>query len=326
MIIYSEPKAASHIPVIDLQETFGSDAAALARTAAEIGAACRDTGFFYVKNHGIDRAAIAQAFAEADRFFDHPVPWKEKLRAEREHHRHGYEPPETQRLDNNSPADLKESFVFAKPGAIGTPDFGTNTWPDDLPGFRENLEAYYEAALGLGAHLTRLIARSLGLSPTFFDTGFQTTKAPLRLLRYPPQPGSAKPNQLGAGAHTDWGWITVLAQDEKGGLEVESMSGYWVRAEPIPDTLVINLGDMMPRYTNGLYHSNMHRVMNNRANRNRHSIVLFYEPAYNTRVECLPSCLEAEQAPKFPPCTAGEHKAERAAASRPKVRPKLDSA
>src|SRR6202041_1189802 len=116
----------------------------------------------------------------------------------------------------------------------------------------------------------------------FFDAGLRGPAAPLRLLRYPPHPAGAKYNQLGAGAHTDWGWITLLAQDECGGLEVETAAGDWIRAEPIPGTFVVNLGDLVPRWTNGLYHSNMHRVMNNRAGRNRHSIVLFYNPAYDT--------------------------------------------
>ena len=309
MTVYSEPKGAGVIPVIDLGASFSGGRAAQERTAAEIRTACRDTGFFYVANHGVAPALVDGAFAAADRFFDQPDAWKMKLR--KQPGTNGYEPLETQRLDNASPGDLKESFNFCAPTVPGKPDYMTNLWPDDLPGFRADLEAFYAPMLALGLRVSRLIALSLGMPIDFFDPGLRVPSAPLRLLRYPPHPTAAKYNQLGAGAHTDWGWITLLAQDECGGLEVETAAGDWIRAEPIPGTFVVNLGDMVPRWTNGLYHSNMHRVMNNRAGRNRHSIVLFYNPAYDTHVECLPTCLTPGETPRYPPCTAGEHLAQR---------------
>lgn len=309
MIVYSKPKAASHIPVIDLAPSFSGVLEQREGIAAEIRTACRDTGFFYVANHGIEQSRIDRTFAEAKRFFDQSDEAKMKLR--KQPGTNGYEPLETQRLDNASPGDLKESFNFAAPGIPGAPDFTTNLWPSDLAGFREGLEAYYQPMLRLGLHISRLIAISLEMPIDFFDKGLETPTAPLRLLRYPPQPAGAKFNQLGAGAHTDWGWITLLAQDECGGLEVQTAAGEWVRAEPVPGTFVVNLGDLVPRWTNGLYHSNMHRVLNNRSGRNRHSLVLFYNPAYTTRVECLPSCLVPGERPKFLPCTCGEHTTQR---------------
>jgi isopenicillin N synthase-like dioxygenase len=309
MIVYSEPKAASHIPVIDLGPSFSGDDATRERIAAEIGAASRDTGFFYIANHGIEQSRIDRAFAEANRFFDHPDAWKSRLR--KQPGTNGYEPLETQRLDNASPGDLKESFNFSTPGIAGRPDFSTNRWPDDLPGFQEGLEAYYHPMLDLALHVSRLIAISLRLPWNYFDPGLRTPSAPLRLLRYPPQPADAQFNQLGAGAHTDWGWITLLAQDNCGGLEIETAQGDWIRAEPIPGTFVVNLGDLVPRWTNDRYHSSLHRVMNNRSGRNRHSMVLFYSPAYDTHVECLPTCLEPGEKPKYPPITAGDHTKQR---------------
>jgi isopenicillin N synthase-like dioxygenase len=305
VIVYSEPKPAGHIPVIDLGPSFAGDAAARAQVAAEIGVACRDTGFFYVANHGIDPSLVTRAFAETDRFFDRPLAIKERVR--KQPGTNGYEPLETQRLDNASPGDLKESFNFAAPGVAGAPDFVTNRWPDDLPGFREGLEAYYHPILRLGLHISQLIAISLKIPEHFFDAGLQTPTASLRLLRYPPQPVDAKFNQLGAGAHTDWGWITLLAQDASGGLEVQTAHGDWIRAEPIPGTFVVNLGDLVARWTNGIYHSNMHRVLNVHSGRNRHSLVLFYNPAYATHVECLPTCLAPGEEAKYSPCTSGEH-------------------
>ena len=309
MIVYSEPKQASSIPIIDLAPSFTSDEQAIERVAAEIRTASRDTGFFYVSNHGVPQELVARAFAEASRFFDRETEWKMRLR--KLPGTNGYEPLETQRLDNASPADLKESFNFAASGAPGAPDTTRNLWPGDLPGFQAGLDAYYRAMLKLGLHLSRLIARSLLLPANFFDEALTYPSAPLRLLRYPAQPPDAQFNQLGAGAHTDWGWITLLAQDECGGLEVETAAGDWIRAEPVPGTFVINLGDLVARWTNGLYHSNMHRVMNNRAQRDRHSIVLFYNPEYKTRIECLPTCLATGDTALHPPCTAGEHLAQR---------------
>lgn len=316
MIVYSEPKAASDIPVIDLGPTFSGNQGARERVAEEIGAACRDIGFFYIANHGIGQALVDSAFAEANRFFDQPDAWKAKLR--KQPGTNGYEPPETQQLDNDSPGDIKESFNFAiseVPGSV------TNLWPADFPGFREGLELYYQPLRELGLHVSRLIALSLGMPFNFFDSSFSGQKSPLRLLRYPPQPTDAKYNQLGAGAHTDWGWITLLAQDEHGGLEVETASGDWVRADPVPGTFIVNLGDIMLRWTNGRYHSSLHRVMNNRSRRNRHSMVLFYNQSPDTRVESLPTCLEPGEAPRYPPCTSGEHTLQRYNDSRRHLQP-----
>lgn len=315
MIVYSEPTSGV-IPVVDLAGTFGDDAAARDAAAAQIRVAAHDSGFFYIVNHGIAPELTEGVFAQARRLFDRPQSMKDALR--KEAGTNGYEPLETQRLDNASPGDLKESLNFSQPGKPGMPDNVTNKWPADLPGFREALYAYYEPmlGLGLGLHVSQLIARSLGIDEHFFDEGLRFPTAPLRLLRYPPQPADAQFNQLGAGAHTDWGWITLLAQDDCGGLEVENAAGTWVRAEPMPDAFVVNLGDLVKRWTNGRYHSNMHRVMNNRSGRNRHSLVLFYNPSYDTHVEVLSACLGPGETPLAPPCTAGEHTAQRYRESR----------
>lgn len=319
MIIYSEPNSASHLPVIDLGPSFADDDAACEQVAAEIGAACRDTGFFYVANHGVDQALVDGAFAQSNRFFDQSDDWKSKLC--KQGYSNGYEPWEAQRLDKDSPGDIKESFNFTADGVPGTPGYKANMWPDDFPGFRDGLEAYNTAMRGLGLHVSRLIALSLGMSFNQFDDTFDPQKSPLRILRYPPHPNDAQFNQLGAGAHTDWGWITLLSQDSLGGLEVETASGEWVRVDPVPGTFVVNLGDLVRRWTNGKYHSSLHRVMNNRSGQNRHSIVLFFNQAHETHVECLPTCLEPGEQPNFPPCTAGEHTLERYNESRHHLQP-----
>ena len=319
MIVYEEPKIASHLPVIDLGPSFSGEDVDRERVAEEIGTACRDTGFFYIANHGIDQAVVDRAFAESNRFFDQPDALKTPLRKRDDSN--GYEPMEAQRLDNESPGDLKESFNFTTGGVTGSPGFRASLWPDDLPGFRDGLEAYNRDMRALGLHVSQLASLSLGMSLNHFDHMFDPQKSPLRILRYPPHPKETEFNQLGAGAHTDWGWMTLLVQDALGGLEVETATGDWVRVDPIPGTFVVNLGDLLARWTNGQYHSSLHRVMNNCSGQNRHSIVLFYNQAHETHVECLPTCLAPGEVPKYPDCTAGEHTMQRYNDSRRHLQP-----
>jgi isopenicillin N synthase-like dioxygenase len=316
MIPYTSPKPADHIPLIDLSDSFSADRAARAAAAYEIHKAARETGFFYVKNHGIDSSLVEGAFAQARRFFALPMEQKRRVSIDRWPCLRGYEELQHQRLDEGSPQDLKESFYLARD--LGpehpyvqakVPNHGPNQWPDFLPGFREPIEAYYRPMLDLGRHLMRLLALSLSLEETYFDPMFAEPAATLRLLHYPSQPAVAPANQLGAGAHTDFGAITLLAQDDCGGLEVENAAGEWLRAQPIPASFVVNLGDMIKRWTNDVYHSNMHRVLN-LSGRDRYSMALFFNPDFYTRVECVPTCLPPDREAKYPPCTAGEHVAE----------------
>ena len=186
MIVYEEPKIASHLPVIDLGPSFSDDAAARDRIAAEIGTACRDTGFFYIANHGIDPALVDSAFTEANRFFDQSESLKAPLRKRDDSN--GYEPLEAQRLDNESPGDLKESFNFTSGGVPGSPGYRKSLWPEKLPGFQEGLETYNERMQEVGLHVSQLISLSLGMSLNHFDHMFDPQKSPLRILRYPPHP------------------------------------------------------------------------------------------------------------------------------------------
>lgn len=317
MLLYTPPKVQTRIPLVDLSKSFSGSLASRLEVADEIHRAARETGFFYVANHGIAPRLLTEAFAAGNRFFDLPLERKLEIQISPDSPR-GYDRLGGQMLDKGSPGDLKESFNFANDlppdhsrAGDKTFDVAPNHWPDDLGGFWETLFAYYHPMCELGLHLMRLVALSLDMPEGFFDSAYRDANPSMRLHRYPPQPADADFNQLGAGAHTDWGVITLLAQDSNGGLEVENAAGDWLRADPIDGTFVINLGDMIARWTNGLYHSNMHRVMNNVTGRDRHSIVLFYNPAFQTRVECLPTCLGQTGAAKYAPCTAGEHIDER---------------
>ena len=253
MIPYTPPKPADHIPVVDLAGSFAGNAARKAAIAREIHKASRDTGFFYVANHGIEPSVTERAFAEARAFFDLPIASKQAVSAANWPVARGYEQIQSRSLDSGSPPDLMESFyigreqgpdhVYVQQGVSG---YGANQWPPGRPGFRAAFEDYYGQAVGLGHHLMGLLALSLDLEESYFEAIYREVSATLRLHRYPPQPQDARANQLGAGAHTDYGSITILAQDDLGGLEVENAAGEWLRAEPIPGTFVVNNGDMVP--------------------------------------------------------------------------------
>lgn len=316
MIPYMAPSPARSIPVIDLK----ADEAAVAR---EIHKACRTIGFFTVKNHGVDPALMASAFRAAEEFFALPFEEKMALDMKRSPANAGYEPLGAQKLDSQdpdapaAPADLKEAFYCGHElpddhplAMLNMRGYGHNQWPASQPFMRETLVAYYAAMSELGTRLLKHIARSLELDAEFFAPFFDPPSATLRLIKYPPHPENADENQLGAGAHTDWGGITLLAQDSSGGLEVRNLAGEWIDAPPVPGTFVINLGDLMARWTNDVYSSNMHRVKNNRSGGTRYSIPFFLSPHPDAEVAAIPSCVTAERPPKYPPCTAAEHMAE----------------
>jgi isopenicillin N synthase-like dioxygenase len=321
VIVYTPPKPADRIPIIDLTDSFSPALADRQKLAWEIHKACRETGFFYVANHGIAPALIDDQFRFAKRFFELPLPEKLSLDMKKSPSKVGYEPIGAQVLDSQddkaekAPQDLKESFQcgmelpddhpLARSGLRG---FGYNQWPSNLPGFKEQTLAYQAAVRALGDRILRLMALSLDLPEDHFEAVYDLPGLGLRMLHYPPQPPDAPPNQIGAGAHTDWGGITLLSQDSIGGLEVRNAAGEWIAATPIPGTFVINLGDLMARWTNGLYNSNAHRVMNNGTRRtDRYSIAFFYSPRRSAVIEALPTCVSAERPPQFKSCTTQEH-------------------
>ena len=315
MVLYTPPKPATAIPVIDLAPARSPDLETRRAVAWEIHKACRDTGFFYVANHGIDASLVDAQFDWTRRFF--ALPESDKLALHMRHSRSfsGYEPLAGQTLDEDSPPDLKEAY-YCGPDlpddhpyvAAGIRGYGGNQWPASLPGFREQMLAYYRGVRTLGDRLMALLALSLDLPEDHFVAMYAQPSGNLRLVHYPPQPEDARFNQIGAGAHTDWGGITILLQDDIGGLEVQNTAGEWLAAPPLPGTFVINLGDLIQRWTNDLYRSNMHRVRNgNAARRDRYSVPFFFSPDHNAVIECLPTCRDADRPPLHATCTAGEH-------------------
>jgi isopenicillin N synthase-like dioxygenase len=301
MTVRTSAEATSAIPVIDLANSFLDSLEAKKKVAREIKHACRDTGFFYVSNHGVPQPTINAMLDVSKKFFAKPAEEKMPLLGTGGY---GYDPPQLQVLDSSALPDLKEGFMM---GPAESELAQSVRWPADMLEFQTQFKAYETEVTKLGRHLMRCIALSLELPETYFDDGYDRPGCSVRLLHYAPRPSSALPNQIGAGAHTDWGAITVLYQDDVGGLEVMSAEGDWIKATPIPGTYVINLGDMIRRWTNDTYRSTLHRVVANTTDKHRYSIATFFNPRDDYRVACVSTCMTDGEPPIYPPRTVGEH-------------------
>lgn len=303
------------IPVIDLAGALVPGGPRSAAVAQQVRAAAMDAGFFYIANHGVPANLVARQFDTTQQLMGLPLARREALSIRHSPIMRGFEALGAQTLDEHAQPDLKESFYCGMDWPADHPyvvaghqTYGPSQWPTELPGARPQSEAYIAAMNGLSLRLMQLIALSLDLPEGYFDASCQEPMVTLRMVRYPPHPEDADDRTFGAGAHTDWGAITVLAQDSLGGLEVQMPTGDWVAATPIPGTFVVNLGDMVPRWTNGLYRSNPHRVRNlHSGGRPRYSIPFFYEPGFMARIEAVPGTVPPGARPRFKPCTAGEH-------------------
>lgn len=308
----AEASCMDRVPIIDLQPLRDGTPDGLARVAAQIGAAARDIGFFSVRNHGIPNAAIDGLFSAAGSFFAQPDDVKDELSIERSPNYAGYARMEMERLDPARPGDAKESFNMGRERAEDDPDLlagkpfvGRNQWPP-LPGFRDAMLGYFDHALVAAQLVHSAIAVDLGLNAAYFEPFYERPLAALRVLHYPPHPGTFDETQYGAGPHTDYGGITLLAQDDTGGLEVKRRDGGWIAVDPVPGTLVCNIGDALMRWTNDVYVSNAHRVVN-RSGRERYSCAFFYEPHPDAIIACIPSCTDEAHPAKYAPIAFADH-------------------
>jgi isopenicillin N synthase-like dioxygenase len=271
--------------------------------ARQIDVALRDSGFFAVRNHGVATSVVGAAFDAAQRFFALPQADKERWHIDGWKLKRGFDPIGWQSLDPGQPPDVKESFY------LGVEAIGPNQWPDAalLPGFRAACNAYSEAMEALARRLMSLFEVALQLPSGYFDSFMRHPTATTRLLHYPPQPAKAAPGQIGCGAHTDWGALTLLAQDNAGGLQVQNSDGAWLDVAPVPGAFVVNVGDMTQRWTNDRWRSTLHRVINRHSGRDRYSIAYFFDLDAESRIEPLPTCVSALHPARHAPITAGEH-------------------
>ena len=297
---------ASAIPVIDC--------AALDSRAAEIGrqmrAAAETVGFFYVKNHGLPAAVIANADAAGRAFFRRPLAEKRRLAINASHH--GFLGPGLSTMDDATAADLKESFVWGLDLPDGhpaltadNPFLGRNRWPDDPVSaeLRPALTAFFTAGLRCAERLMRAFAASLGLPENAFITSCSRPIARASVVYYPPQT-EEHGQRFGVSPHTDFGVLTLLAQDQIGGLEVQDRNGDWVTARPLADTLVVNVGDLLARWSNDVFRSTPHRVIN-RSGRERCSLVLAWDPDFDTVID--PALTSTSAPARYPPVRCGDY-------------------
>ena len=275
-------------------------------------AACEGVGFFYLAGAAEPGPLLTAVVEQMDAFFALPLEQRLAVSIQNSRCNRGYEPMQRQRLEPGAPPDLKEGFYLGPDLPEDHPNVraglfnqGPNQWPAALPGFKPAMEAYFAALNGIAAQLMRAMARSLGLPPDHFDAFCREPLAIMRLLHYPPQPANPQPGEKGCGAHTDWGCLTLLWQDDAGGLQVQ-VRGEWVDAPPIPGTFVVNIADMFARWTNDRYRSTPHRVIN-RSGRDRYSIPFFFEGNPEHTVSVLPGCVPAGEPPRYKPITVSEH-------------------
>ncbi|MDQ7957596.1 MAG: 2OG-Fe(II) oxygenase family protein [Pseudomonadota bacterium] len=308
-----------HIPIVDLQGSLDADAPLAQHNAGALFEALSQIGFAYIAGHNVAPATREAAFAASRDFHASTLAQKQSLAINASHR--GYMGMASSTIVTSTVAkvtrpNMSESLMLMHelppddPGLLaGLPMQGPNQWPDWLPGFKPAMLAYVREVDALGRHIVRLIALALGLPATALDHHFDHPTTFLRALHYPPQP-PAEDEQIGSAPHTDYGIITLLAQDDSGGLQVRPRGGDWIEAPPIPDTYVLNVGDMLARWTNGRLVSTPHRVIN-RSGGDRYSLPYFLDPSMDTLIECLPTCTDAAHPPQHPPVRYGDYLLER---------------
>ena len=328
-----EPTAIPTIHLGRFLEGSGAERAAIARTVAET---CARVGFLIVDGHSFGRPLFNRLVRESFAFFDQPQAVKDRFTPTGPAKQRGYHAIATRGLartrGEDTPPDLRESvflgpvddhraaFAHLPEAALS---YAPNILPDSPPGFGDTLVEVYRGFEGVAADMYRLFAVALDMPEDHFAPLIRRHFSILGLHHYPPLDAPPEPGQLRTGAHTDFGAMTILAMtDAVGGLEAQLPDGRWAPVQPRPGALVINLGDMMQRWTNDAWASTLHRVVNppglREAASRRLSVGFFVHPDYDAPIAALPTCLKPGVAPNHPPITAGQHIAEKIARSHAK--------
>jgi isopenicillin N synthase-like dioxygenase len=300
----------SAIPVIAVAPLVRGSAEEAQAVAKALGQACRDVGFFYISGHGVPTALMERVFETSAAFFTGPASVREAVSFSGPGGNRGYIRLGGETLDPGKPPDVKEAFNIGlelppdDPEMLARAPFrAANLWPD-MPGFRDTMLDYFNRVWRLGRDLHRGFALDLGLAPDYFESRLDRPNATLRLLHYPQSTTPPSEGQLGAGVHTDYGNVTLLATDEVGGLMVQDRSGRWLDAPVIANTFVCNIGDCLMRWSNDVYVSTPHKVVN--PGKDRYSVAFFLDPNPDAVVACLPTCVSADRPAKYAPITSAE--------------------
>jgi isopenicillin N synthase-like dioxygenase len=213
-------------------------------------------------------------------------------------------------VDADHTKDFKECFDFGQHDDSVSPFFGPNPMPEKPVRFKKIFEDYHQAMLNLARKLIGATALSLNLPFDYFDQLLRKPITIQRLLHYPPQSGEITNKEIGIGAHTDYGFLTILSQDKNGGLQVQNRKGHWVSAPPLSDTFIINIGDLVQTFTNDFYISTLHRVINT-SGKERYSLPFFIDLDYDALVSVVPTCINRYNPAKYQTYTCGQYKYKR---------------
>ncbi len=311
---------ANVVPCIDLRHD-------RAEVAAAIDRACCEVGFFVIAGHGVPDDIADSAWDSGRLFFALPLEQRLAVAMPEAGYPYGYCPLSAETLASSlgtsTPPDLKETYAIGPVdppptplAAMNDPDeravYSSNLWPSSLPALRPAWQAHYRAMADLAARLMDLFAAAVGLPAGWFGPYIDRHGSAMRMVRYPHVDRDALPGQLRAGAHTDYGTLTILRQDDApGGLEVLTLDGRWAPVPFSPGTYVVNIGDLMARWTNDRWRSTLHRVVlpppDAQGSTERFSLPFFHNANWDAAVECLPTCLAPGDEPRYPPVRAGSH-------------------
>lgn len=310
------------LPTISLANALTGDRVAMAETAAAVDASLCRLGFFIITDHGVPKASIDAIMDASKAFFDQPMSVKHAIRSNGFGSHRGYIAPGAEALahtlGNKTPPDLKEAFSMGPPtvtagrtaiDGVG-PTYQPNQWPEQPKAFQPSVLAFYQAMEQLTDVLMETFAAALNLEPGYFRGRFQDHNSSFRIAHYPPLAKPPEPDQLRAGAHTDYGALTILlGENTPGGLEVLTPEGAWLPAKTQPYDFVVNIGDLMQTWSNDRWRSSEHRVANPPASdwpgKSRISLAYFCNPDDALEIACLPSCADADNPARYEPATAG---------------------
>jgi len=312
--------AESPVPIIDISPA-AEGAGGLAEVGRAVDGACRAIGFFVIVGHGVPQPTIDAVWSAAREFFDLPLEVKRQSPAPSEDYAYGYSPIQgemlARSLGDTTPPDLKETLNMGPldlPAVIppgGGAILAEPRWPDEPASLRPAWEAYFRTMADLAGRLLSIMAVGLDLPADYFEELLDHHSSAMRAINYPELESRPLPGQLRAGAHTDYGTLSILRFDDApGGLEVMGPDG-WAAVPMIPDGFVVNLGDMMARWTNDRWVSTLHRAALPPAgagrSARRQSIVFFHNVRWDAEVRCLPTCLAPGESPRYEPVLAGPH-------------------
>ncbi len=308
------------IPTIDLTPLWNNPTSGIYTIAAELKEKLAPIGFVYLTNHSISENLIAAMFTESHRF--HALPLETKLKIKQNDFFRGYVPNKASQIKISTEGsatkpNLVDSFAIMHEVPEHHPDYqaglyfaGPNQWPENLPGFKATICQYRDEMVKLSQQLIKAFAIALGMLPNGLDNYFIDPTYFLRLQHYPEQQIDTPDDQFGIAPHTDAGFMTILAQDSVGGLEVKLSDGSWIAAPYIPNTFVLNAGSMLPRFSNDIFRAVPHRVIN-RSHKARYSIPFFFDTNMHATVEVLPSCITPERPARYKPINYGDSLVER---------------